>query len=658
MYENPLPLTGLSVINHPSKIKIQVEKRRVRLANTVIPAGENAWIYRKVSFPQPPGSGVRNNYLGPVINVRRGSPCQIDWINTLESMPMMPEMLDPPPINPKPMDPNMQPSTGIVTHLHGAKVPHDSDGWPLNPAGYAGNPYAFPTWQTCRYPNDQRAAMLWFHDHTMDNTAPQVYAGLAGVYFIRDTSDDAIFGLIGDPGNEIPLVIQDRNLACSYDALDYWSGIPTDVNNPDLAPDGYNRPEFLGETIFVNGRAAPFHNVNRSVYRLRILNGSNARTYALALIDPFWWAREASSSRLWFSNCMRVIGNDGGLFVKSAPVANNGYVLIAPGERLDILLDLTIPAIASTDCLRLVNLAVASAMADSGPEGIFQSDSLSVLKPASDTDPSLCNALKLGQANIMQFCLGSQPPEPALDVAVLDSILLSHADDEGFSVSGTVLGTVPAGTAIARNRFVLLMNNTGAPTTNPLTAWKDVQMWELGAPDGVAPTWDMPFAVDTAATNPAPGNPGASQSYGVFRATFFQAEPPPLITPGQGYPALHAPTFTPMAGTYERWYVANTGNAQPVTNDVVDMHPFHIHLVNFTVTRRWELDSSGSFVPKSPNPADFDGISRHDTVRIQSNELLELLVFFPPGYSGDYVYHCHLVEHEDMGMMLHFTVQP
>jgi len=116
-------------------------------------------------------------------------------------------------------------------------------------------------------------------------------------------------------------------------------------------------------------------------------------------------------------------------------------------------------------------------------------------------------------------------------------------------------------------------------------------------------------------------------------ATFFQAEPPLLIAPGQGYPAPHAPTFTPKAATYERWYVANTGNAHPVTNDVVDMHPFHIHLVNFTVTRRWELDNSGLFAPKSPNPADFDGISRHDTVRIQSNELVELLVFFPRGYA-------------------------
>ncbi|OAI20833.1 hypothetical protein A1359_20310 [Methylomonas lenta] len=56
------------------------------------------------------------------------------------------------------------------------------------------------------------------------------------------------------------------------------------------------------------------------------------------------------------------------------------------------------------------------------------------------------------------------------------------------------------------------------------------------------------------------------------------------------------------------------------------------------------------------NKSIFDGTARHDFIRVHANELLELLVYFPPGYSGNYVYHCHLVEHEDMGMMSHFSV--
>jgi FtsP/CotA-like multicopper oxidase with cupredoxin domain len=144
------------------------------------------------------------------------------------------------------------------------------------------------------------------------------------------------------------------------------------------------------------------------------------------------------------------------------------------------------------------------------------------------------------------------------------------------------------------------------------------------------------------------------------------APPPP--PPASPYPPVHAPTFKPANGTYERWYVINVGN---VPQRDVDMHPFHMHLVNFVVTRRWRLDVALDPVSHADDlftlaeitaanataqeRLDFDRVSRHDTVRVQSNQLVELLVHFPPGYTGEYAYHCHLVEHEDMGMMMHFT---
>ena len=140
-----------------------------------------------------------------------------------------------------------------------------------------------------------------------------------------------------------------------------WAGLPSDAANPNLSPYGYVRPQFLGETIFVNGRATPFHNVNRAIYRLRILNGSNARTYALALIDPFWWAKMSGGSRVWYSDCLRVIGSKAGLFSQSVALQSTDYLLLAPGERVDVLLDLTGSAVAnlemsalgqSGDCIR------------------------------------------------------------------------------------------------------------------------------------------------------------------------------------------------------------------------------------------------------------------------------------------------------------------
>jgi FtsP/CotA-like multicopper oxidase with cupredoxin domain len=105
--------------------------------------------------------------------------------------------------------------------------------------------------------------------------------------------------------------------------------------------------------------------------------------------------------------------------------------------------------------------------------------------------------------------------------------------------------------------------------------------------------------------------------------------------------------------------VANLGNTQPqVANEnLPDMHPFHVHLVSFVVTRRWELSpTTGAFEPAQAAPGDIDLVARQDTVLIPSNQIVELLVYIPPGYTGKYAYHCHLLEHEDMCMMSHFEV--
>ena len=208
------------------------------------------------------------------------------------------------------------------------------------------------------------------------------------------------------------------------------------------------------------------------------------------------------------------------------------------------------------------------------------------------------------------------------------------------------------------------MNKTADPgdpgfVPHPLgLKWKDTQLWELVADDQKGATWQLPFDVDL--VNPTPGGPG-QRTYRVKRATFFAVDPPRTIdAQPHTYELLHPDPFKPTQGTYERWYVANVGNGQPTQalqmGKVPDMHPFHMHLVNFVVTRRFRLDPKTNEFADRPGgrELDFDKIVRHDTVRIQSNELLELLVYFPKVYTGQYPYHCHIVEHEDMGMMLHF----
>jgi FtsP/CotA-like multicopper oxidase with cupredoxin domain len=705
MFQDPLPL-HFDVL-HPTgahhRYTIQIEARRARLTGAVTPAHKNAWCYLRVEAPRAPGAAPLDNYLGPVIDVEARQHVVVTWVNTLGGMPGMP-MQDMPPINPLPMDGSipdfdaMNWSVGVVTHLHGAKVSPASDGWPVSPLGYRSRhtPYSFPHQLQYVYPNDQRAAMLWFHDHAMDNTSPQVQAGLAGLYFIRDDFDRKIAALA--PGGEIPLVLQDRVIPCGYQSIDYTGGVPLQPDATDAAKLAFARPEFLGETIFVNGRPTPFHEFARKTHRLRVLNGSNARTYALALVDPAGWLRPAHNyaehkrARKWRSDLLTIVGNDGGLISKSVQIASTGYVLIAPGERLDLLLDLTDPTLAGVEELRLVNLALGSldglgtdattGLDDtSWAEAIFQTvepitdgksnaGSSLLSLPTSDCDVSLRSALQFSQAAILQLCLAPEPATAPLERKALDAALAAAAPGDDFAYVNGALVAKPENGGVAANRFLLLMNNTtGAAGDSPATGqpWKDTQIWELAEADDETPPrmWEAPFVVDLS----SPASPSDAQdrtkSYRVARSTFFDPKTFKLVEADPvGYPPPAQPTFTPTEGSYERWYVANIGNGAPGTaieadGTIPDMHPFHMHLVSFVVTRRWRLDpTTRQFVRSAPRDGDLDGVARHDTVRVQSNELLELLVWFPKGYTGDYPYHCHIVEHEDMGMMLHFQVQP
>jgi len=181
-------------------------------------------------------------------------------------------------------------------HVHGGRTAADADGWTEN---------AFlprdiqPSSQRCLYSNDQRAAMLWYHDHAMGITRLNVYAGLAGVWIVRDEEEDAL--ALPDGSYEIPLLIQDRNLEVKDDLLTgrLLHKVEDDVGaipNPDD-----RTMEFFGPFTLVNGRIWPRCPVERRAYRLRVLNGSNARTYQLVLLD------EAGIVR---NNLIRQIGSD------------------------------------------------------------------------------------------------------------------------------------------------------------------------------------------------------------------------------------------------------------------------------------------------------------------------------------------------------------
>lgn len=183
-------------------------------------------------------------------------------------------------------------------HWHGLKIPADMDGHP-EAVVKAGSTFIF------RFPINQRAGLSWYHPHPDGATARQVFQGLAGLFIINDVEETVLNLPSGD--YEIPLAIQDKRVTSSDITYD-----PTAME----VVTGY-----MGETILVNGEASPYTEVATRFYRLRLLNGSNARIYNIALTN------DAD---------LIIIGNDGGLL--KAPLTVKS-ILLAPGERLDILVN-------------------------------------------------------------------------------------------------------------------------------------------------------------------------------------------------------------------------------------------------------------------------------------------------------------------------------
>ncbi len=236
----------------------------------------------------------------PVLfEAQSGQGVLIDWINDLPPQHLF--ALDPPHHGMGAMGMESAPPTRAVTHLHGARVPSISDGYP-------DDWFAPGNRKLCYYPNRQEATALWMHDHAMGVNRFNIFAGLMGWYLIRDEVEQGL----GLPSGkyELPLLLYDRSF--TPDGRLYYP------NPPD---EGAWAQEFLGDAMVVNGKIRPYHDVEPRRYRLRIANTANSRFFSLS-----------------FSNgqSFHAIGSDQGLL--SAPVEMTRLV-IAPAERADIVVD-------------------------------------------------------------------------------------------------------------------------------------------------------------------------------------------------------------------------------------------------------------------------------------------------------------------------------
>jgi spore coat protein A len=275
------------------------------------------------------GYGVAGHpvtWPGPTVVARRDRPLQVRWVNRL------------PPRHLAPVDHTLHSAyshrghspdaAGVpaVPHLHGGHVDADSDGGPeawFTATGVTGPDFVTDTY---RFANDQEAGTLWYHDHTMGITRLNVYAGLAGFYLLRDEREAALISSGGLPAgpHEVELVIQDR--------MFHPDGRLAYPDPPAPSPAWPGGPsqmlDFYGEVITVNGRSWPYLRVEPRPYRFRLLNGSDSRVYALSI------APDASGV-----TPIVAIGTDDGLLER--PVPRRGPLVLAPGERADVVVDFT-----------------------------------------------------------------------------------------------------------------------------------------------------------------------------------------------------------------------------------------------------------------------------------------------------------------------------
>ena len=350
------PLPGLDAITAGT---VQIELQMTEFQTQVLPTGmPKTWVWGYLQ----PGQIDRASYLGPVIVATRGTPTEMKFVNNLGSAAttnvlaykygtdqtlhwadplndeanMWNHMAMPPAPGLEGAENYLGPIPACV-HLHGGEVPPVLDGGPdawftsdgadKGHAFYSKDGEFDTNYNIYRYPNSQEGSPIWFHDHTLGATRLNVFAGLAGGYLILDPAND--------PQNLpplTPLVIQDRMFDTNgqlFFPADSAGGFLWALN-PEHP---YWVPEFIGDVICVNGKTWPFLNVEPKRYTFLFLNGSNARSYEMFLTDP---VSGNQGPALW------VIGTDGGYLDKPvmvAPPGKNNKLVMMSGERYTVIID-------------------------------------------------------------------------------------------------------------------------------------------------------------------------------------------------------------------------------------------------------------------------------------------------------------------------------
>jgi FtsP/CotA-like multicopper oxidase with cupredoxin domain len=427
-----------------------------------------------------------------------------------------------------------------ITHWHGLHVPAEMDGHPM---------YVISQGQTFVYEFEvvNRACMAIYHPHPHEATAKQVYHGLAGAIIINDAQEAAL----GLPSGEfeIPIVIQDR-LFDRQNQLIYAPNMHSNMFG------------FYGNRILVNGHPELQLEVPSRAYRLRFLNGSTARIYKLAWDD---------------GTPITVLGLEGGLLEEPE---NKPYVMLAPGERLDVWADFSGRSIGSQLVMRSL--------------------------PFSGALPGMGMGMGMMGHNAYGLPMGSDYSIFTVRITkkVSDSPKLptTLSKISRYNISDTHNPSKPVPITISEGHMSVLLN--GRPY-----AYNDIQDRER-----------IPF--NTIQLMEISHDHGGGHGMGMM---------------GMG-----------MGGMKHGGMGGGMGGMMSMA------HPIHLHGQSFQIVSR-SIDS-GRESDYATVSQGFINSGLKDTVLVMPGETVRIIKPFQD-YKGLFMFHCHNLEHEDMGMMRDFLVE-
>lgn len=584
----------------------------------------------------------------------------VHWADPLNNPAMNPCQDNPFAIIPgQPANYCSQPYTGpvpAVVHLHGAEISSLWDGGPeawWTPNGKRGEGYmslyeAGANAAVYPFSNSQEAGTLWFHDHALGATRTNVYSGLAAFYFLHDPTNEPQ-NLPSGP-YEIEMAIQDRQFDTnSQFFFPDGSGLDSGTSNLNGTPGNptvhpFWIPEFFGDVAIVNGAPWPVLNVEPRRYRFHVLDGSNARFYDLS----FGTAPNAVP--------VYYIGMEENYLDDPVP-ATNGKVFLAPGERADLIVDFS--EFAGKDII-VTNDAPAPYPSGTLIPGTTQPTMAKIMKfhvaqKASDTDESC---------------------EPAEDQCERPVKMVRLTDGKGHIADGVKIDKV---------RELICKEYADPITGQPVEVLVNNTKWEGSNSPSIAAV----FTADKEGTSETPRQ-GSVEEWVLINLT---PDAHPIHTHLTQFQILNRESFdidgtggSNIPGGYlGAWSAAFGSPGMPALLPgcvAGQFCPGYGPPLNYAVLNAdGALGGNPAITPfllhdaKAPNPEESGW---KDAAKMMPKQVLRILVRYTPtsipvqpGKSlagqnfypfdvtqGDgYVWHCHIIDHEDNDMMRPFRVQ-